>query len=243
MTAMFLFASIPMLDARSAERRPEFAAYAARTRRLVRVAAAAGEVVVVGLRDRDRRIGIAQFSDACVLDPKVIADVLELKVSMDKDNLAGFDFTRAEHARSQRENSAAGAEIERVPRAAHLPRDIGEETQTHRCRRMRARAERNRCRNQQPRNLGLALRGQRALAFRAHHEHPPAHTQRRPRLRLELARRERLRFADLAAELAHECRRFLARDLMRLQPQRAPARKHEHHQDRKSTRLNSSHRT
>ena len=35
MTAMFLFASIPMLDARSAERRPEFAAYAARTRRLV----------------------------------------------------------------------------------------------------------------------------------------------------------------------------------------------------------------
>ncbi|MFZ9629878.1 MAG: DUF1295 domain-containing protein [Ilumatobacteraceae bacterium] len=33
--AMFLFASIPMLDARSAERRPEFAAYAARTRRLV----------------------------------------------------------------------------------------------------------------------------------------------------------------------------------------------------------------
>jgi steroid 5-alpha reductase family enzyme len=35
MTVMFLAASIPMLDGRSAERRPEFAAYAARTRALV----------------------------------------------------------------------------------------------------------------------------------------------------------------------------------------------------------------
>jgi len=35
MTAMFVFASIPMLDRRSAERRPEFAAYAARTPALV----------------------------------------------------------------------------------------------------------------------------------------------------------------------------------------------------------------
>lgn len=35
MTAMFLFASIPMLDRRSLERRPEFVAYAARTSALV----------------------------------------------------------------------------------------------------------------------------------------------------------------------------------------------------------------
>jgi steroid 5-alpha reductase family enzyme len=35
MTAMFVFASIPMLDRRSTERRPEFAAYAARTPALV----------------------------------------------------------------------------------------------------------------------------------------------------------------------------------------------------------------
>ena len=35
MTCMFLFASIPMLDRRSLERRPEFAAYAARTSMLV----------------------------------------------------------------------------------------------------------------------------------------------------------------------------------------------------------------
>ena len=35
MTAMFVFASIPMLDRRSAESRPGFADYAARTSMLV----------------------------------------------------------------------------------------------------------------------------------------------------------------------------------------------------------------
>ena len=145
--------------------------------------------------------------------------------------VAGLHFPCTEDARSECKDSAAGAEIERVPfRAAQLVRDIRDHAQARRGRRMFAGAECDGRRDEQRGSFRVLLTCEREFLFGRDDEQPAAHAQRRARLWLEFLAREGPRHTQRAAECAHERIRLGTRDVIRLDAQRARIWQREHHE-------------